>query len=299
MRSSCLLATRDPVPFLYKYASGNTGRIVLENRTLRWSTPPVLNDPFDMQFAFQVRLNRPAAKAKTLQKSWDAHYGPEPAGPRNKLGQVITAFRGKFPKLTRQEFDREFGPVIDQSIDTIHARISAYAAEIRESFANDKILSLAQSPDSVLMWAYYAQNHSGMVLRFRDVAGVDSPWKTARAVRYVDEVPSLFDDESLSDMLSGGAMDHRRVMDIVCFTKSCHWAHEREWRIYSGAGRTRGAYEDIPFNAAELDGVIFGCRMPEHERQLIADLVRKRYPAVMLLQAKTRNEYYRLTIGPL
>src|SRR5271156_6485373 len=99
------------------------------------------------------------------------------------------------------------------------------------------------------MWAYYAENHSGMVFGFHDAPCFDSPWRTARAVRYVENIPSLFDEDSLSDTLSGKGPNVSRVMDTVAFTKSKHWEHEREWRIYSGRGRTRGPHEDIGFYA--------------------------------------------------
>jgi hypothetical protein len=289
-----------PKANLYKYVSPETGRIVLKNRTLRWSTPPVLNDPFDMQFAFQLRVDRTSVKDAALWKLYDAYYGPKPTGSRNKLGQVIETFRGKFPRLTRYQFYREFDGAIDESMDNLFARIPSFTAEIRDHFENDKILCLSEVPDSIVMWAFYAQNHSGMVLRFSDATGVASPWQTARPVHYVDEVPSIFDDESLSEMLSGAeVLTPRRVMDIFCYIKSKHWEHEREWRIYSGSGRTRGPHEDIPFNAKELTGVIFGLRMPESERKLIADTVRKQYPAAKLLKATTHDGTYGLMIDPL
>jgi hypothetical protein len=215
------------------------------------------------------------------------------------LGLVIEALRGQFPQLTREQFNREFSGPIDEAVDGVFARLPAFRDETREFFSNHKILCLSEVPDSIVMWAYYAQNHAGLVLRFCDAPGVDSPWSTARSIRYVKEMPNFFDDESLSNMLSGEAVDHRRIMDTFIFTKSTHWEHEREWRIYSAAGRTRESHEDIPFNAMELSGVIFGCRMPADERELVADLVRKRYPATTLFQATTRSDTYGLTIAPL
>src|ERR1035437_506982 len=47
---------------LYKYVTADTGKKILENGTLRWSTPAVLNDPFDMQFAFQLPTDMQAAR---------------------------------------------------------------------------------------------------------------------------------------------------------------------------------------------------------------------------------------------
>ena len=32
----------------FKYSSASTARLVLENKTLRWSSPSLFNDPFDV-----------------------------------------------------------------------------------------------------------------------------------------------------------------------------------------------------------------------------------------------------------
>lgn len=85
-------------------------------------------------------------------------------------------------------------------------------------------------------------------------------------------------------------------MEEVVYTKSIHWAPEREWRVYAGQGRIDASYEDVPFEPRELDGVIFGARTSDADRELLADLVRRRYPHVELLQAKVRLDAYGLVI---
>jgi hypothetical protein len=252
-----------------------------------------------MQFAFQLRFDRGVVKTEALRKLYDAYYGPRQGGARNEFGVLIAAFRGIFPQMSRQEFDGQFRDCLDESNDRVVERCPAHADEIREMFLNDKILCVSEMPNSIVMWAYYAENHSGMVLGFHDAPCFDSPWRTARPVRYVDSIPSLFDEESLSDTLSGKGRNVSRVMDTVAFTKSKHWEHEREWRIYSGRGRTRGSHEDIGFYAMELNTVILGCRMSQEERVRTVELVRRRYPAAALLQATPRKETYELAFVPI
>jgi hypothetical protein len=284
------------MPHLFKYVTPDTGRKIIENRTLRWSTPPMLNDPFDMQFTFQHRVDRQAARAMALDKGWEHHYGELPDRPLNDLGHVIRQYRDRFPRMSREEFDRKFGDSIDTSIDVSEGTMVRFNETIQSHFVTDKILCFSDTPDNILMWSYYAQNHAGMVLRFTDETP-DNPLAMARRVRYVDQMPSLYNDEMLSDILAGyGHMDTGRVMDEVVWTKSSHWAHEREWRVYSGLGRSDGSYEDIPFGARELDGVIFGVRTTEAERTALVALLKTRYPHVELLQAKARTETYGLAI---
>jgi hypothetical protein len=52
----------------FKYVTPDTGRKILENGTLRWSTPQLLNDPFDMQFAFQLRIDRQSVRTMAGDK---------------------------------------------------------------------------------------------------------------------------------------------------------------------------------------------------------------------------------------
>ncbi len=217
---------------LYKYASFEVGHRILSTGKLRWATPKTLNDPFDMQFAFQMRIHRPQARAMALNKAWEHHYGPFRDKPLNALGLLIRATRGKFPQLTRDEFDREIGAGIDESIDTIEKQLETFAEKIRSHVAYDKIFCVSASASNILMWSYYAQNHSGVVLRFTTETP-ENPLRLARAVTYIDQVPALFDDDLLSDMLAGyEVMDQRRILNEVVWSKSSHWAHEEEWRVY-------------------------------------------------------------------
>jgi hypothetical protein len=283
---------------LFKYVTPDTGRKIIENCTLRWSTPPTLNDPFDMQFAFQLRVDRQAARTLVLDKVWQHSHGELLDRPVTDAGRIFRQFRHTLPRMSREEFkqDREIGQVIDAVLDEMPGRIATMSEIILKQFVDDKILCLSDIPDSILMWSYYAQNHSGIVLRFTDDTP-GNPLVKARPVRYVEQMPSLLEDEMLSDMLAGySGMEARRIMDDVIYTKSSRWAHEREWRAYAGRGRSCDPYEDIPFSARELDGVIFGVRTAEADRTALTDLLTARYPHVELLQAKTKTDAYGLVI---
>lgn len=256
----------------------------------------MLNDPFDMQVAFQLRIDRQAARAIALDKLWDHYYGELLNKPLNDLGRHIRQNRSNFPQMSREEFNREAGGGINSSIDEMPEKIRRFSEMMKDNFANDKILCLSEIPDSILMWSYYAQNHTGIVLRFTDETP-NNPLTQARPVRYVEQMPSLFDDERVSDMLAGyNGMKVQPIMDEIILTKANHWAHERERRVYSGRGRSRNSYEDIPYGAKELDGVIFGARISKADRAALADLVRTFYPHVELLQARARTDDYGLVI---
>lgn len=286
--------------FFFKYMSRGTGKIVLENRTLRWSTPGTLNDPYDIQFDLHVDIDRDAVKAAALNKIWDAYYGDQPVLV-NLLGAVICSARGMFPRLTREEFDREFGEAIVEGFERIERTLPGLQEQIRLLMADSKILCLTESPDNIPMWAYYAEQQQGVVLRFRSVPGLDSPWGAARPIEYLADMPRLLDDDFLADMLSGRvSMDTESIIDRLVYTKSAEWAHEREWRIFSGAGRDpKTPHEDIQFDPLELDAVIVGCRTPEEDRADFSNLTRRLYPHAQILRAERAERQFRVEVKPL
>lgn len=279
----------------FKYVTAETGRKIIENNVLRWSSPPLLNDPFDMQFAFQLHLDRATVRSMARDKRWQHYSGELLDRPLNEFGRLLRKLRDAVPNMSREDLLREFGDTDDVAIDVLERNIARYSHEILSDFTNDKIFCVTEAPDSLTMWTYYAQNHTGMVLRFTDDVP-ESPLTQARRIRYVDQMPSLFDNEMLSDDLAGyTCMTPERIMNEVVWTKSNHWAHEREWRIYVGSGRTNAPYEDIPFNPKELDGVIFGVRTADGERAAIVALIETHYPHANLLQAVARTDAYGLT----
>ena len=54
----------------FKYMPVSTAKIVLRNRTLRWSTSQVLNDPFDMRFQMAVNCNADALRSSVIDNLW-------------------------------------------------------------------------------------------------------------------------------------------------------------------------------------------------------------------------------------
>ena len=288
-------------PPLFKYMSATTARAVLKNCTLRWSTPGTLNDPYDAQFALHIEVDKEKAKGLALDKLWNAFYGDAPSAIGNIFGLIIHQVRHEFPKLSKSEFNKEFGEAFEESFSGVMRALPSVHRDTQAIMAKSKILCLTETSDGELMWAHYADHHKGIVLRFRSVPGLDSPWRLARRVSYLENMPRLLDEEFLSDIWAGhGSITPELVMDRITYTKSAAWKYENEWRLCSGHGRKADAlFEDIPFHPLELDGVIFGCRVSEINRKEIIGALSVNYPHVELMQAHKAEKEFRLEIRPL
>ena len=62
----------------FKYMSEGTAKIVLKNRTLRWSTTSQLNDPFEMQFDLSLKADKALVKERVLEQLWALYSGASP-----------------------------------------------------------------------------------------------------------------------------------------------------------------------------------------------------------------------------
>jgi hypothetical protein len=285
----------------YKYVTRATGRIILETRSLRWSSPLLFNDPFDNQFDFLVGGDPQAATQLALSRLWAIYSDTGMSQLDGPIWRLVRHLRSHSKPLSREQFDHVFG----SSIATVATNGERYLPELtsslRTSARKHKILCLSLTAESLLMWAYYAEGHRGLALRFHSVDDLDSPWSAGFPVNYSSKIPSLFETETLADALLGHvSIDHRATLLRFVSTKSSEWAHEKEWRLFSGTGRDENAdYEDIRFDPLELDGIIFGANMAEDDRLAFASLAQERYPHAAMLQAKPRSREFALDLLPV
>ncbi|MHA6196406.1 DUF2971 domain-containing protein [Pseudomonas wadenswilerensis] len=283
----------------YKYMTYNTAQIVLENQTLRWSTPATLNDPYDIQFDLQVNFNREKVLRETLEKLWKVFNRELIGHSENRMTNAINMLRPMLAGIPKNHFQRQMKEGIQRSFEKIDENIHEVYRLTREQLSTTKILCLTDSPVNQLMWAYYADSNKGVVLRFEDEPNADSPYRMAQKMSYMQDVPMLFEDDELSDFLAGLiTFDQEKRINTLIYTKSEAWKHENEWRIFAGDGREKNApHEDIKFGSRELTGIIFGCRMPPDHQEALSKMIKKKYPHAEILRAAPANHSFQLELS--
>ncbi len=155
-------------------------------------------------------------------------------------------------------------------------------------------------PDSILMWAYYAEQQYGVVLVFRALVESDSPWLAAKPIAYSEKIPPFVDEEFLADMSAGlASMSALDLMERMTITKALEWAHEREWRVTLQQGHSDAPYEYFKFNANDLEAVIFGCLTPVRDVVDLSAIAREKYPHVKLMRAVKAAGEFKLLLDPI
>ncbi|MGN6425107.1 MAG: DUF2971 domain-containing protein [Asticcacaulis sp.] len=249
-----------------------------------------------MQFALQLRIDPDKVIPLTIDKIWELLYGFPREKPLNAMGNKLLKLRSSAQLMSRSDLEKIWRDSIFLSINSAKENLNQAIENIKNDFNKDKILCFSKFNDSILMWSYYANNHSGIVLEFTDKT-FNNPLKTARPVKYVAHMPNFYDDDLLSDTLAGyKVVNEEMILDKMVWTKSDHWKHENEWRIHVGRGRTNESYEDIKFGKHELSGVILGARIKHQDAKEIIGIVKKIYPHVQLRKCHLDSSQYKINI---
>lgn len=191
---------------LYKYRSAmgsadndNTRRI-FSSSSLYYAKASTFNDPFDAQ----VNVEPNSTQAEAIDRHWLILR--ERARGR---GGFIDSVQGTHSNAT---FNIE--RIYDKVQNDTYIDHDRYYRDMIDSFG---IVSLAENPDNLLLWAHYASNHYGMCLGFEwDETGLPPAEEVIYQNRY-----RTFEYYSHTEA---------ELAAISLLQKSADWAYEREWR---------------------------------------------------------------------
>lgn len=283
--------------WFFKYTSFQTAKIVLASGRMRWSSPALLNDPFDISFDLHLDMDLTTVRRLAVDRLWADYLDDSQPGPNEKFQAWKDLSKLRCPDLTRVQFEADIAGALERSLQGLEPDAAEMNAELRAVNKRSKILCLSETADNMLLWSHYAQQHYGAVLRF-STAGDDNGFRAARQVAYATKMPTFVGNQEIADMVTGRAnIASNTVMQKQIYTKSADWAYEREWRIYFGHGRSPEApHEDLRYGSEYLDGLIVGCRMSEIDRQELVGLALARNPKVRLFVAIPSRFEFKMTI---
>lgn len=283
-----------PTMRLYKYC--HPDRLdVLRDGLIRFSSPMVLNDPFESKPHIPDSVTRTYLEANFeelfLKTVADEYFKlPEVARRTFSLDEAVAKCQiqkpAAFSKIS--EFSTNFSTKFQ----------SVFAKAMEEKIG---VLCLTESSENLLMWAHYADSHQGFVIEFDtdhsffdQRVGRDDEFRHLRRVGYCDKRPALAFGET-DDFLP-------------LITKSTDWRYEMEWRmmlplsnatVIKGEGPT--AIHLFEYPRETIKSVTFGCRMAIEKREeilkVIADVIQLRNVECRQTEIDARN--YRLNFLPI
>lgn len=152
------------------------------------------------------------------------------------------------------------------------------------------VTCFTQQPTEPLMWAHYAENHTGVCYCFDSDTLIFEEKFKRKDVQYSNKVPELlYFENSTTD-------DHLECFlpNVVC-TKSDAWAYEKEIRFFGNSSETSHS-----FKPSSLKAVILGCRVNKEQEEKAKQLIEKANKSnntnIKLLFAIKDDGFYHMNI---
>lgn len=225
---SACVNTGELPQYIYKYTTYETAKIILKNNTVRFSKPPLFNDPFDCQLTINTDNTNEEIERYVNQLAHDKGLS---ACQREEYLEILRNSDKRF-ELTNNR--------IQKAVNSV--KISCFSADY----------------DNLLMWAHYADKHCGVVLKF-DILKDASFFMTPFKANYVKNCPEFnyFRDDYFKN---GGYL-----LQLLTETKSLDWQYENEIRVMKPDVDVHNPvdFQDVSINRKAIIGVIFGCQVED------------------------------------
>ena len=98
-----------------------------------------------------------------------------------------------------------------------------------------RVFCVTEEHDNLLMWAHYAKDHKGVVIKFECLRELDTALCIARKVDYVETPPVIATLDEYIPYITGqdkNKINHDLLIYKLFQSKSTQWKYEKEWRVF-------------------------------------------------------------------
>lgn len=256
----------------YKYMNQITLRLLLRNKTIKFTNPLKFNDPMDSTVP-ELALNAKRLK-ETMISVAEKDY-PELRAYRSDLKDHLSA--------DERNWKKEIKVISNELLNSWSNIISHF-----------RILSLTTKPDNLLMWSHYADEHRGVVVKFKRKPSFGSPQK----VNYKDGHQSLNNAFNLMASIvvkmeaKGGFEDDHsdrfsdvtlKIMQNYFFMKMSEWRYENEYRIVypesnAKVRKINSNLDVVEVNESDIESIIIGSSVSPLRASRLTKLIKGRLP---------------------
>lgn len=248
---------------LYKYRDWKDDfhkKILLENE-LYLSSVDKFNDPFDSTFPFQHN-KKELTEQNVIKKFVEINSKNYPNVP------VIEFIKEAKERFAKGEFTSD---------DFWRRNHEQTKKQINEMYG---ICCLTTKNDNLLMWAHYANSHTGICIGFNTELLYKSENPMILKVTYSDTFPKIPLFENGSGMLS------------LTTTKSKHWKYEDEYRL----SKHHSPKTTIKLKPDTITEIIFGCNIDNQSREEIISIVKEKSLKIKLYDCRVDDKEFKLNI---
>ncbi|MCA9735625.1 DUF2971 domain-containing protein [candidate division KSB1 bacterium] len=134
--------------------------------------------------------------------------------------------------------------------------------------------------NDILLWAHYANGHTGICLEFNIQKGIQL-FHRAKPVKYYKSYPNVNFFKCYHK--------NEHWMPKILIAKANCWKYESEWRVFKFDGPGLEIFPECCLTA-----IIFGCQMQDREKHFLINFVKENKMGIKLIEARMKENKYGL-----
>jgi hypothetical protein len=270
-----IIKTHDHLSF-YKYCTADTLKKILASKRFRWNAPVNFNDPFDHLTQISLTDNPLELKEYYLEECKKFIFDKEEPNILypNEYSNALSLLRANANNLSQDEILKELAEGFDEGLENVKNDLAKVNAEWEKAIRTARIFCVSEAPQNFLMWAHYADSHSGAMLELKCIEELDTPLCAASKVEYKKQMPKLGSYKEILRSSLGliPQPTNKQLYHDLAYVKSDVWSYEKEWRCITYREK-EGLYSDFNFFPEEIASIYLGCRMKEKDKEEILQLI--------------------------
>ena len=292
---------------LSKFCTTETAVTILSSRTLRWSSPHLFGDPFELDHRTSLSFDPQMLLKEVIGQTIAMIFSPTQPQGNSTLVNGIRRWRAdeRFATPSEAESNTALIELLSKRVDLCQKDIDTLMADWRYFTRHLRICCFSEKSHNANSWQRYADNHRGAVIRFnarqvcRDLHEDDS----AQRVIYRNLRPEI---TTLKEQLH--AAIHQPLNDLQArfvdklLSKSTVARNEQEWRYFyhatsessSKSNNDEDWFDDRPFDSEAITGIYLGAFMPVDDKKRLLELRNLHYPEVRIFQALAAHDKYEI-----
>jgi hypothetical protein len=284
----------------------NTAKLILENETMRWSSPLAFNDIEECQFVpFTKESSSSAFKEyqQILEKCVDGDFPPEYESYSDVTKMIVMLLQSAKGRSTMPNL----AALMQRSFSNLDQQFREY---VNEALARCfRVMCLTTQHDNALMWAHYADQHRGCVLEFEEIFKSEPRGLRHGFVQYHENLET--NSDPLGILLFGETKEATDLMikDVV-FSKRTSWSYEKEYRFLfnESFGEIRAElnlatnqraittkyqpetlFTDVEFFPKSIKSIGFGARAERNEIERLSKMIADKHHEICLYRMEMRD----------
>ena len=263
----------------FKYMSASTAKKVLKGQSLRWSSPLLFNDPFDVprELAHGITVSQ-------LREATARSFAELLKNPPNEIKDLdprIVTILKMANRANSAEFTEQIvAAIFDESQNVSATRNESTALDDLQNMWSQwlsefRILCLCASHEKTSMWYHYAEKYTGVVIELVCSDELSSPWLLAEPVNYPATPPDIFLPSGWGQILTlRKEIAVERLVHAYSYNKTPDWGYEEEWRIVSfKRDGELDQFGDYPVDPRNFSKIFLGPHISETDRIDVLNLL--------------------------